>query len=123
MSRIRKDWVTLASVLLLASEAIARIGSRTGESAATQALGGCRHLDTVFLRMRLIEETLGSESLGQMPSTSSFSRISHAKRQPFRRLYSRIFDMTAGVETRGLLPPSPQTKAARSVRETRNDTW
>ena len=52
-----------------------------------------------------MDETLGSESLGQMPSISSFSRISHANRELFNCLYSLILSMTAGVETRGLLPP------------------
>lgn len=68
---------------------------------------GCldRDLPIVFLKMRFMDETLGSESSGQTPSKRSFSLISHAKSDVFDSLYSRIFRMTRGVETRGLLPP------------------
>lgn len=63
-------------------------------------------LTVVFLRIRLIEETLGTDSRGQTPSIRSFSRISHAKSEQFLSLYSRILAMTTGVDTRGLLPPT-----------------
>lgn len=62
-------------------------------------------LPTVFLRIRLIEETDGSVSRLQTPSARSFSRISHANRELFDSLYRRICSITIGVETRGLLPP------------------
>ena len=57
-----------------------------------------------------MEDTLGRDSRGQTPSIRSFSLISQAKREPFLSLYSRILVMTAGVDTRGLLPPVGATK-------------
>jgi len=52
-----------------------------------------------------MDDTLGNESRGQMPSYNSLSRISHANNALFSSLYCRIFVMTKGVDTRGLLPP------------------
>lgn len=53
----------------------------------------------------LMEETLGTVSLSQMPSASSRSRISQANIVGFCRLYSAILSTTLGVATLGLEPP------------------
>ena len=55
--------------------------------------------------MRLMDETLGTDSRGQTPSINNFSRISQANNEQLRSLYSLIFAMTTGVDTLGLLPP------------------
>lgn len=64
-----------------------------------------RTLPMVLRKIRLMEDTLGTDSRGQTPSNSNFSRISQAKRELLHSLYSRILAITTGVETRGLLPP------------------
>lgn len=53
----------------------------------------------------LMEETLGTVSLSQMPSARSRSRISQANMVGFCRLYSAILSTTLGVATLGLEPP------------------
>lgn len=66
-------------------------------SPALQAHEGFAHL--------LMDETLGTVSLSQMPSASSLSRISQANMVGFCRLYSAILSTTLGVATLGLEPP------------------
>lgn len=55
--------------------------------------------------MRLIDETLGSLSDGQMPSFCKLSRICQAKICGLFPLYSRIRRTTSGVATFGFDPP------------------
>ena len=65
-------------------------------------------LKTIFrlLRtIRLIDETLGNLSAGQMPSRWRFSRICQAKIWGLLALYSRIRRTTSGVATFGFEPP------------------
>ena len=102
MSRIRKDCITLCvGFSVPASDSSIRTMRL---SSVRLALFGAFLLHD-FRRIRLMDETLGSDSGEHIPSYSSFSRISQAKREPFALLYSLIFSMTAGVDTRGLLPP------------------
>lgn len=60
--------------------------------------------------IRLIDEILGRQLLGQIFSERSFSRISHAYIEWLDSLYSQIFCTTNGVDTRGLLPPVSENK-------------
>ena len=96
MSLIRKECVTFDDLFDSVSALIASASVETDV---------CLHLPIAFRKILFMDETLGSESLGQIPSSSSFSRISQANREPFNCLYSLILSITAGVETRGLLPP------------------
>ena len=59
----------------------------------------------VFLKIRLIDDTLGRQSRGQIPSYNNRSLISQANIVLFSSLYCFILLITKGVDTRGLLPP------------------
>lgn len=67
-------------------------------------LGSCPESPGCLAHL-LMEETLGTVSLSQMPSARSRSRISQANIVGFCRLYSAILSTTLGVATLGLEPP------------------
>lgn len=65
----------------------------------------CSLIMNVSVAHLLMEETLGTVSLSQMPSASSRSRISHANMVGLCLLQSAILSTTFGVATFGLEPP------------------
>ena len=59
----------------------------------------------LLLNTRLMELTLGTDDLSQIPSFNNRSLISQLNIPGLSRLYCSIFFSTSGVATRGLLPP------------------
>lgn len=88
------------------AEAEERTETGAGGSPGGPELGaGAPPCSPAWLAHLLMEETLGTVSLSQMPSARSRSRISQANIVGFCRLYSAILSTTLGVATLGLEPP------------------